>query len=158
MLSSYQSGAALAKALRDAAQSALPKGAFLRRDRGDGLFVTDAPRLGGGSEAALRAAGFEAEEVGGLLRLTPSGRWLTELMDAWPVPPDHLCGTLERFRGEPDGESRKLFAHGAKLLLGAPDDQTFDRRLRQRAAVCLREGGGGGLYGCGIVRYFISIG
>ena len=35
----------IAAALRHAAASALPEGAFLRRDRGDALFVSNAPRL-----------------------------------------------------------------------------------------------------------------
>ena len=34
----------LPEALRDAARDALPSGAFLRRDRGAALFITDAPR------------------------------------------------------------------------------------------------------------------
>ena len=158
MRDGFQSGPALAEALRGAARAVLPAGAFLRRDRGDGLFVTDAPRLDGRCEEALRAAGFEVEEIGGLLRISPAACWLTSLMDAWPAPPDFLCGTLKRFRGAPERESLALFARGAKLLLGEPDDHSFDRQLRQRAAVCLRAGGGGGLYGCGILRYFINNG
>ena len=51
----------LARILRQAAADALPEGAFLRRDRGDALFVTNAPGLCPGADwaTALAEAGFE---------------------------------------------------------------------------------------------------
>ena len=128
--------------LRAAATAALPPGAFLRRDRGDALFITDAPRIDPGADRAVRlnAAGFTCAGSGGLLRLWPAEIWLTRLEEATPDPPDDLCRGLFRFRGKaPDGASLKLFALGMRCLDGGEGATRFDRLLRQRAAVCLRE-------------------
>ena len=147
--------------LREAARSALPDGAFLRRDRGDALFVTDAPRLGAGASwrEALARAGFLCEESGALARITPGSAWLKALEAEHPVPPDALCKSLMRFAGlAPDAESLRLFALGARLLDGEMDDGRFERALRRRAAECLRlnagrtEPCGGGLYACALLR------
>ncbi len=164
---------------REAARAALGAGPFLRRDRGDALFVSDAPRLRPSAEwaAALDRAGFICRADGGLLRLTPGPAWLERLEARFPEPPDAFSATLARFRGlTPEAESLVLFALACKLLDGAADDRRFDRRLRQRAAECLRlnangeaaapRGGhpspsepnsprGGGLYACALARYII---
>ncbi len=154
----------LAEQLRAAARAALPERAFLRRDRGDALFVSDAPRLCPPSEwaPALDRAGFIHKADGGLLRLTPGPAWLERLEARFPEPPDAFCATLARFRGvPPEAESLALFAQAVKLLDGAPNDDRFDRQLRQRAAVCLRLNQnnnithGGGLYACALARYII---
>ena len=126
----------LAQMLRTAAAAALPGGAFLRRDRGDALFVTDAPRFGDRMDWAglLFEAGFYCAVSGGLLRLWPAGIWLSRLEAACPEPPDDLCQSLSRFRGrDPDGESLKLFAFGMRCLDGGDGAARFDRKLRQRA-------------------------
>lgn len=152
-------GAAFAAALRRAARAALPEGAFLRRDRGEGLFVTDAAlrRPGLDWRAALEAAGFEARRLeNGLIALRPGAAWPEALAAAHPDPPDFLCRTLKRFDGPPEPESLALFAAGVKVLDGGPDAAAWERRLRQRAAVCLRRGGGGGLYACGLVLALIG--
>ncbi len=128
--------------LRAAATAALPPGAFLRRDRGDALFITNAPRIDPRTDRAalLREAGFTCVGSGGLLRLWPAGIWLTRLEAATPDPPDDLCRSLIRFRGiSPDGASLKLFALGLRCLDGGEGATRFDRLLRQRAAQCLRE-------------------
>lgn len=148
----FRSAPALAEALRRAARDTLPRDAFLRIDRGEGLFVAgwgqDPPEAGWAG--ALVAAGFSAVPDGRVMRLAPAARWLEMLAAAWPEPPDFLCQTLRRFDGPPDADSLSLFALGAKGLYGMPDP-TFERRLRQRAAVCLRAGGGGGLYACALL-------
>ena len=153
----FRSAPALAEALRGAARAALPEGAILRLDRGDGLFAACAARGAPGADWAgrLAGAGFAAAPAGRLLRVAPGPRWAQALADAWPEPPDFLCRTLKRFDGPPDGESLALFTLGAKGLFGMPDGD-FARRLRQRAAVCLRAGGGGGLYACGLLAYLRS--
>ncbi len=147
--------------LRQAARAALPEGAFLRRDRGDALFVTDAPRLDAGPswQEALARAGFLVEERDALARITPGPAWLSALEAEHPVPPDDLCRSLVRFAGRaPDGASLRLFALGARLLDGEADDGRFERALRKRAAECLRlnanrtESCGGGLYACALIR------
>ena len=81
-------------ALREAAASAA-EGAFVRRDRGDALFVTDAPRRRRDVDWAERfgAAGFICREENGLARLTPGADWMARLEARFPGPPDALCAT-----------------------------------------------------------------
>jgi len=156
----------LAKRLRQAARVALPDGAFLRRDRGDTLFVSDAPGRFDkeGLLPALARAGFEGKIDGALVRMWPGSGWLYRLEAAFCEPPDAFCASLVRFAGrEADGESLALFSLGARLLDGEADDGRFDRALRQRAAECLRlnrttDGPlhGGGLYACALLRYLIK--
>ena len=151
--------------LRQAARAALPEGAFLHRDRGEGLFVTDAPRRepGGRWRAALSEAGFILSEDGGLARLSPAPAWLNRLEARYPEPPDALCASLQRFAGEPpEPESLALFALGARALDGEDDHGRFERQLRQRAAACLRLNRtqstrhGGGLYACALLAHIIK--
>lgn len=150
----------LAKALRAAARSALPEGAFLKRARGEGLFITDAPRLrpNGNWREALEAAGFVLSEENGLVRLSPAPTVLSALEARFPEPPDALSASLFPFAGRPpEPESLALFALGARVLDGGDGRDAFDRRLRQRAAVCLRLNSarstnhGGGLYACALL-------
>ena len=144
-----------ARRLRDAARARLPEGAFLRRDRGDALYVTDAPLRGGPVDWA--AAGFVCRESGGLARLTPSAVWLARLEALYPEPPDPLCRSLRRFSGPPDDTALKLFARAVKRLDGGECDPRYSRDLRQRAAVCLREHNpGGGLYACALANHLIE--
>ena len=143
--------------MRASARAALPPRAFLRRDRGEMLFVTNAPAF----DPALREIpGFIAERRGGLLFLLPDASWLRRWERRFPEPPDDLCAKLERFRGEtPDQENLLLFARGAKLLdAGAtPEDIAFyGRSLRQRAAVALRGGCGGGLYAAALIVFQLN--
>lgn len=147
----FENGFALTRSLRACAREALPERAFLRRDRGDALFVSNAPALG----LTAVPACFGAEERRGLLFLTPAPEVLIRFSQERPDPPDFLCASLRRFEGLPvDPESLALFALGLKLLDGDAEAARFDRLLRQRAAVCLREKrAGGGLYACGLVRY-----
>ena len=158
----------LAQMLRTAAAAALPGGAFLRRDRGDALFVTDAPRFSARMDWAglLSEAGFHCAGSGGLLRLWPAGIWLSRLEASRPDPPDDLCQSLSLFRGrDPDGESLKLFAFGMRCLDGGDGAARFDRKLRQRAAACLRLNAmdpseptlGGGLYACALLDHELEV-
>lgn len=150
--------------LREAARSALPAGAFLRRDRGEALFATDAPRLRPDADwpEALARTGFACELRDGLALISPGPKWLAALERAWPAAPDDLCRSLARFAGlEPDGESLRLFALGARQLDGEGESARFERRLRQRAAECLRlnahsnQTRGGGLYACALMNHII---
>ncbi|MBR6767581.1 MAG: hypothetical protein IKM02_06490 [Clostridia bacterium] len=140
--------------IRKTAASLLPPGAFLKRDRDHALFITNAPRIVPGRNWAeiLSEAGFYAEENSGLIRLTPGSEWLSRLEKDYPEPPDFLCRSLMRFRGEAhEGETLALFSLGLRILDGdnAPG---YEQRLRKHAAVCLRSGGGGGLYACAILN------
>ena len=155
----------LARILRQAASAPLPEGAFLRRDRGDGLYVTDAPRICPQMDwsVLLAEAGFYCADANGLLRLWPGESWPARLEAACSDPPDALCRSLIRFRGRsPDGASLRLFALGMRCLDGDSENvRRFDRRLRQRAAECLRLNAmnpddppcGGGLYACALLAH-----
>jgi hypothetical protein len=132
--------------LRARVRAAIPPAAFLRRDRGDALYVTDAPRHGFSGEIP----GLRAAISSGLMRLyvTPG------LLDAWDFPPDALALSLVRFRSLPPAESALcLFAEGLKCLEDPNPAaiRAYDKRLRQAAAVALRAGGGGGLYACALL-------
>lgn len=153
--------------LRAAAAEALPEGAFLRRDRGDALFVSDAPRLASVAAlaGALAKAGFRCEASGGLIRLWPDALWLARMEAERPDPPDDLCAGLMRFRGlRPEAESLALFTLGARALDGADEAERFERALRRRAAECLRLNAmdptpsprGGGLYACALLAHDIK--
>ena len=141
--------------MRAALRALLPPGSFLKRDRGEALFVTDAPRRGPCPD--WTAAGFTCVEEKGLARLTPKAQWLEALAARYPEPPDFLCASLKREGGAPDGEVLRLFAMGMKQMDGAPYDPAFERRLRQLAAARLRTHADmGGLYACGILNYLIK--
>ena len=145
-----------AETVRRVAAELLPPGAFLRRDRGEALFVTDAPLRAPETDWTARfgEVGFACRIEGGLARLTPDARWLQRLADAYPEPPDDLCASLRRFDGPVDAPSLHLFARGLKALDAGTRDDGFSRAVRQRAAVCLRDStqSGGGLYACALLQ------
>ena len=149
----------LPEALREAARGALPSGAFLRRDRGDALFITDAPRHRPQKdwEQILSNVGFDCELNQGMLRLYPSAAWLESLSARFSVPPDAFCASALRFASRPtETDSLRLFALGVRILDGESGAEAYDRLLRRRMAVCLRSGGGGGLYACALIKYLIE--
>lgn len=144
--------------MRRRLRAALPERAFLRRDRGEALFISNAPAMGFQGSAI---EGFELRIEGKLMRILPDEGWLRRAEDA--PPPDFFAESLLRFRGQEIGRGALLlFAQGLKLLDGdvcAPESEisAFDRALRQRAALALRGGcGGGGLYALAILNHQIS--
>ena len=154
----------IAAALWIAAREALPPEAFLKRDRGEGLFVTDAPRLFPEAdwEGRLAAGGFVCVRRGGLIRLIPGPRWLMALEQRHPVPPDFFCESLMPFRGQAvEAESLSLFASGVRCMMSGEGRAAFRRQVGRRAAQCLRmrrtspDAGqnGGGLYACGLLNH-----
>ena len=154
--------------LRAAATAVLPEGAFLRRDRGGALFITDAPRIQPHTDWSipLAGAGFDCAGDEGVLRLWPAEGWLTRLEAAHPDPTGDLCKSLLHFRGRtPDGESLRLFALGVRCLEAGEGAARYDRQLRQRAAVCLRLNAmnpldppcGGGLYACALLDNALEV-
>ena len=64
---------------------------FLRRDQGDGLFVSDYPRYGDAEavSARIEAAGFRVTVTDGLARVTPEKSTCEALLNAAPacMPP-----------------------------------------------------------------------
>lgn len=145
------------RAARQILAPLIPGRAFLRRDRDAALFITNAPRIAPDPafENAVREAGFITAEENGLMRISPGPAWLLNLEAEYPAPPDHLSGTLLRFKGEaPVPEAMALFALGLRILDGDPPDN-YEDRLRRCAAVCLRKHAGGGLYACAVVNHLI---
>lgn len=144
---------ALLAEMRRALRSALPEKAFLRRDRGDALFITNAPAF---EPALSEVPGFRAQLQAPLMRILPDESWIFRLEEN-PAP-DQLSASLARFRGDfPDAQNILLFVQGAKLLddpsACTPDQiAAFDRALRQSAAIALRGGCGGGLYACALMN------
>ena len=139
--------------LRGELRPLLPERAFLKRDRGDALLITNAPVFGCTPE---RLPGCIVENRGMLLCILPDAQWIAEYEAAIPEPPDHLSRTLLFFRGvEADIDNLQLFARIAKLMDAQPSPgeiEACDRALRNRAALALRGGCGGGLYACACVR------
>ncbi len=129
--------------LRARVRAVIPESAFLRRDRGNALYVTDAPRYG----FAGAVPGFRTEAGKGLLRLYIK----EEILRACAFSPDDVADTLARFEDlSATEEALFLFTEGLKLL-EAPDAAgylAYDKKVRQAAAVALRTGRGGGLSAC----------
>lgn len=143
----------LLQQMRDALNASLPEKAFLRRDRGEALFITNAPFF----DPNLREIpGFITEVQDKLMHILPDESWIARLEKA--DAKDHLSSSLLRFRAQaPDHDNLCLFAQGLKLLDvsgSAPEAEieAYDRALRQRAALALRGGCGGGLYAAALVN------
>ena len=143
--------------LRSELRPLLPERAFLKRDRGDALLITNALVFGCTPE---RLPGCIVENRGMLLCILPDAQWIAEYEAAIPEPPDHLSRTLLFFRGvEADPDNLRLFARIAKLMDAQPSPgeiEACDRALRNRAALALRGGCGGGLYACACVRALLN--
>lgn len=143
------------QAMREAILPHLPPRAFLKRDRGEGLLVTNAPVFDPKLDAI---PGFILEKQGSILRILPDESWLIRLEQQVPEPPDHFSKTLLRFRDiQPDRDNLRIFVQGAKLLdegyTPAPAEiAAYNQALRQRCAEALRGGAcGGGLYASAIL-------
>lgn len=145
----YSDAGLLISRMREELREALPPRAFLRRDRGEYLFVSNAPGFAGERPAL---PGFIWELRGPLLAILPDGSWARELEKDGDAP-DQLSGSLMRFRGgEIDRAGLGLLAQGWKLADAASSVNidgilAYDRALRRRAALALRGAcDGGGLY------------
>ena len=142
--------------IRAAAQRMLDgvPGAFLRCDRGRALYVTNAG-MRSAEQIDWNAAGFEEENVRGLTFLSP-GSCLTKAFQTWAmesVSGEGLAAAVGNacfFEMLP--EDRTLFIEGVKRLEMNGDAAGYEKLVRQRAAVCLREKRGGGtLYACALI-------
>lgn len=129
--------------LREAVARALPEGAFIRRDRGRALYVTNAPAKGwrGGVD------GFDTAISGGLAYITPD----RDTLQRCDFEPDRLAVELSAMKGASD-EAVAIFSACVKCAEAptAGEFEKCDRLLRQAAAVALRRGGGEGLYYCAL--------
>jgi len=137
----------------------LPERAFLRRDRSDALFITNAPRFADVAPLTdhLHAHGFICTYDNGFLRISPGPELLTQF-EVQHNPPDYFCKTLLRFRGEPPSiDALKLFARGIQLLENANPSQLTEylRQTRQLAALSLRNRQGG-VYACALIAHTLE--
>jgi len=136
--------------MRAAIRAKLPPKAFLLIDRGENLFVSNAPIF---DPEMPVVPGFSILRSGRNITFLPDESWLIRLERRTPEPPDELSRTLLRFRGEKiDSDALKLYAQVLKLAEGdtkakVKDIEAFETALRKKAALALRTGGGGGLYG-----------
>ena len=140
--------------LREILQPLLPERAFLRRARGDATFITNAPMF---AEIPLESHGFICEHQGKLMTISPGVEFITDFEQNHPDPPDFFCQSLLRFCGQPPcDEAVKLFSVGVRLLEHADENESrqYDQRVRNLAAVCLRENLGGA-YGCALLAHHI---
>lgn len=129
--------------LRKTVCAHLPEGAFLRRDRGDALYVTNAPSKGWSGDIP----GFSVELNGNIARVSI----LPETMTLCCFEGDRLARELVRFKGT-SPEAAAIFNECMKCV-EAPERillEKCDRRLRQSAAMALRSGGYDGLYYCAL--------
>ena len=145
--------------MRSRLRALLPPRAFLKRDRGDMLFVSNAPAIDPGFADVL---GFTVVRRGQLAAFMPEAEWLVRFEARHRQPPDRLCTELMRFRGMPVAdETLRCFVRGAKLmeLSEIPPNEvaSFDRAVRQLAAVAQRGGmDGGGLYALALIDYSLE--
>ena len=128
--------------LRALAEKLLPPGAALRTSRGAGVYATRALE----AAPALAAAGFLPRRAGQALLIGLSPALLPWLDQRLPPAEDSLgrsLGALAARPAEPEDLAllEEALRRGEKGGLRRPD---FEKRLRQRAALCLRLGAGGG--------------
>lgn len=132
--------------LTQEARACLPEGAYLRRDRGAALLVTD---------FSGEVRGFLRTPRGKLTALLPDPERILCYEQSRSAPAGTFSATLTRFRGQLSDEANaRLFARGAKLFGGctAAEFDAFNRAVRQTAAAALRTGDGGGIYALALLR------
>lgn len=129
--------------------------AFLRWARGDALFVSDAVRKTPDTaavESELKQYFYTSRIEKNLLHISPAPVKVCAFEAfSFPEITPFLRG-FTAFRGrEPDETTIMLFSEGLKLCAvrsGAAAVANYEKRVRQRAALALRTGGGGGLFAC----------
>lgn len=138
--------------MRRTARLYLPERAFLKRDRGDALWITNVPAF---DTEFCQIPGFICARRGGLLCLLPDEGWVRRCEDQPPL--DVLSEAFVRFRGQDtDLDALKCFAEGLKLLEGGAlleGARSYEQKLRQRTALALRGGcPQGALYACALLN------
>ena len=145
--------------LRETLRPVLPARAFLRRDRGGALFITNAPRFADadGLMHHLQMRGFLCSHDNGFLRISPGPKHLTDFELAHE-PPDFFCQSLLRLRGaSPSNDALSLFSRGIQLLESADPGSiaVYLRQTRQLAALSLRNRQGGA-YACALIAHILE--
>ena len=143
--------------MRHAIRAHLPEGAFLKRDRGGALLITNAGII---DPDFASVPGFSAEARGRLIALTPEDRWM-HAFERDHAPIAHLSASLARFRGQKIPRAAiDLFVRGLKLSECRPSSgeiADFDRAVRQMAALALRTGAGGGIYALAVLDEMLNL-
>lgn len=131
--------------VREMVSKAIPDGAFLRRDRENALFITNAPAKG----EIAPLYDFIVEINGPMARIHIKPSSMERISNALDLPDSILSHELTRFK-ETSPEAAQLFSDILKALDNPPgaDFDSLDRRVRRAAAVAMRSGGGDGLYHC----------
>lgn len=148
--------------LREAALSLIPanRGIFLRCDRGEALYVSNAPAR---TEMPFdwESVGFACRTEKNLVFLTPEAAWAGRL-EEWLAPKtDARLARVIRHADfhETADEDMALLIEGVKLMELRGDVRGYEKKVRQRAAVCLREKRGGGtLSACALIADFLREG
>lgn len=149
--------------VRAAAQRVLDgvPGAFLRCDRGTALYVTNA-EMKAGRSIDWAEAGFEARRERGLTFLVPQRQLLDDFRH-W-AETQNVDKRLSRAIknacfAEVMPEDAALWIEGIKRFEMNGDAAGYEKLVRQRAAVCLREKKGGGmLYECALLADIMNRG
>ena len=143
--------------MRAAICAQLPNGAFLKRDRGRALLITNARAIDPDFTAV---SGFSMEMRGALTAITPEDTWLLAF-ECDHTPIGHLSRSLIRFAGQPPARAAiDLFVRGLKLSESRPSTgeiADFDRAVRQAAALALRTGIGGGIYALALLDEMLNL-
>jgi len=137
----------------------LPERAFLRRDREAALFVTNAPKFTDASALIdhFQVRGFICTAINDRLRISPGPAHITDF-ELRHDPPDHLCKSLVRFRGqEPSADAVALFARGVQLIENADPGRLTEymKQTRQLSALSLRIRQGGA-YACALISHILE--
>lgn len=130
------------------------RGAFLRCDRGESLYATNAQARAAAPVDWARV-GFEARQVGGVTLLTPRVEWIARF-EAWAEAATRQRQLTDAIQnacfGEIEDEDVRLWIDGVKRLEMRGDVKTYEKAVRQRAAACLRRRrGGGALRACALI-------
>ena len=148
--------------LREAALSLIPenRGIFLRCDRGEALYVSNAPAR---TEIPIdwEKSGFSVRAEEKLVFLTPDAAWAGRL-EAWLAAKTDArlaCAVRSADFHETADEDMALLVEGVKLMELRGEVRGYEKKVRQRAAVCLREKRGGGTLGvCALIADYLNEG
>ena len=112
----------------------IAEGAFLRRDRGDALYITNSPAKG----KEVDIPGFSVESDGKIARISIRSDHLETFARQMEFSEDILSRELSHFCGGND-DSATLFAEMIKTMENPPGADIFalEKRLRQTAAAAL---------------------
>ena len=133
--------------IRRAAEERLKdiRGAFLRCDRGNGLYVTNV-LVRSDEEIDWKACGFDAQIRGKMTYLVPDGSW-AEAFESWArerCDNPYLMRSVRNAVFSTESEDMDLWMRGIKCLEMRGNAAEYEKSVRQRAAVCLRTKRGGG--------------